>query len=85
VGLLTYSFIYPIPRYVVKTVCHLALGIYMWNSNRLRDRNAVAAGENISKAERARLAEEEGMVCTLFYAVRHLDKIISAERHYGVR
>ncbi|KAJ7267787.1 major facilitator superfamily domain-containing protein [Mycena rebaudengoi] len=47
--------------YVVKTVCHLALGIYMWNSNRLRDRNAVAAGENISKAERARLAEEEGM------------------------
>ncbi|KAJ7204233.1 major facilitator superfamily domain-containing protein [Mycena rebaudengoi] len=38
--------------YVVKTVCHLALGIYI---------NAVAAGENISKAERARLAEEEGM------------------------
>ncbi|KAJ7885256.1 major facilitator superfamily domain-containing protein [Mycena olivaceomarginata] len=47
--------------YVVKTACHLYLGFYMWNSNRLRDRDAVASGENISDEERARRAEDEGM------------------------
>ncbi|KAJ6494230.1 MFS general substrate transporter [Mycena sanguinolenta] len=47
--------------YVVKTVCHLLLGFYMWNSNRLRDRDAISSGENIPPEERERLAEEEGM------------------------
>ncbi|KAJ7131167.1 MFS general substrate transporter [Mycena epipterygia] len=47
--------------YVVKTACHLVLGFYMWNSNRLRDQAAAAAGENMPEEERARLAEEEGM------------------------
>ncbi|KAJ7358609.1 major facilitator superfamily domain-containing protein [Mycena albidolilacea] len=47
--------------YVVKTACHLFLGFYMWNSNRLRDRDAAAAGDNISEEERTRRAEEEGM------------------------
>ncbi|KAK7024757.1 hypothetical protein R3P38DRAFT_2778768 [Favolaschia claudopus] len=48
--------------YVVKTVCHLLLGFYMWNSNRLRDRDAVASGDDVPGEIRARWAEEEGMV-----------------------
>ncbi|KAJ7097131.1 major facilitator superfamily domain-containing protein [Mycena belliarum] len=47
--------------YVIKTACHLILGYYMWNSNRLRDRDAAASGENVSEEERARRAEDEGM------------------------
>ncbi|KAJ7167242.1 major facilitator superfamily domain-containing protein [Mycena crocata] len=47
--------------YVVKTACHLFLGFYMWNSNRLRNRAAAACGKQVSEEERARLAEEEGM------------------------
>ncbi|KAJ6548663.1 MFS general substrate transporter [Mycena capillaripes] len=47
--------------YVVKTACHLFLGVYMWNSNQARDREAAAAGENITEDQRAKLAEEEGM------------------------
>ncbi|KAJ7181206.1 major facilitator superfamily domain-containing protein [Mycena filopes] len=47
--------------YVVKTACHLILGVYMWNSNRLRNREAVESGENVTEEERARHAEEEGM------------------------
>ncbi|KAJ7486670.1 major facilitator superfamily domain-containing protein [Mycena latifolia] len=47
--------------YVVKTACHLLLGFYMWNSNRIRDREAAASGENVSEEERVRRAEEEGM------------------------
>ncbi|KAJ7648779.1 MFS general substrate transporter [Mycena polygramma] len=47
--------------YVVKTACHLFLALYMWNSNRLRDRDAVSSGENLPEEERARLAESEGM------------------------
>ncbi|KAJ7023901.1 major facilitator superfamily domain-containing protein [Mycena alexandri] len=47
--------------YVVKTACHLILGFYMWNSNRLRNRDAAASGEKVSEEERSRRAEEEGM------------------------
>ncbi|KAJ7197771.1 major facilitator superfamily domain-containing protein, partial [Mycena pura] len=47
--------------YVIKTACHLALALYMWRSNRMRDRAAAAAGENVPEEERARRAEEEGM------------------------
>ncbi|KAL1745032.1 major facilitator superfamily domain-containing protein [Schizophyllum fasciatum] len=46
--------------YVVKTGCHVLLGLYMWNSNRLRD-NAAANGSAVSEQERARRAEEAGM------------------------
>ncbi|KAF8193860.1 MFS general substrate transporter [Mycena galopus ATCC 62051] len=47
--------------YVVKLVCHLILSFYMWNSNRLRDRDAVESGDKTSHEERERLAEEQGM------------------------
>ncbi|KAJ7669671.1 major facilitator superfamily domain-containing protein [Mycena rosella] len=47
--------------YVVKTACHLFLGFYMWNSNRLRDGDAVASDENVSEEVRMHRAEEEGM------------------------
>ncbi|KAF7297521.1 MFS general substrate transporter [Mycena indigotica] len=48
--------------YVVKTVCHVLLGAYMWNDNRLRDRVALKTGGELpSEDERARLAEQEGM------------------------
>ncbi|KAJ6626526.1 MFS general substrate transporter [Mycena sp. CBHHK59/15] len=47
--------------YVVKTACHLILGFYMWNSNRLRNKAAAESGDAVSEEERARLAEEEGM------------------------
>ncbi|KAJ7197770.1 major facilitator superfamily domain-containing protein [Mycena pura] len=47
--------------YVIKTACHLALALYMWRSNRMRDRAAAAAGEDLPEEERARRAEEEGM------------------------
>ncbi|KAJ7073110.1 major facilitator superfamily domain-containing protein [Mycena amicta] len=45
--------------YVVKTACHLLLAGYMWNENRLRDRDTVIGPEE--ERERARKAEEEGM------------------------
>ncbi|KAJ6511684.1 MFS general substrate transporter [Mycena vulgaris] len=47
--------------YVVKTACHLFLGFYMWNSNRMRNQDAAASGEDVSEEERVRRAEEEGM------------------------
>ena len=48
--------------YVVKTGCHVLLGLYMWNSNRLRNNAAVKDGSALSEEERARRAEEAGMV-----------------------
>ncbi|KAL1668979.1 major facilitator superfamily domain-containing protein [Schizophyllum commune] len=47
--------------YVVKTGCHVLLGLYMWNSNRLRNNAAVKDGSALSEEERARRAEEAGM------------------------
>ena len=48
--------------YVVKTGCHVLLGLYMWNSNRLRNNAAVKDGSALSEEERARRAEEAGTV-----------------------
>ena len=47
--------------YVVKTVTMGALGVYMWNENRRRDKKAKAAGETLSEEERALLAEQTAM------------------------
>ncbi|TRM69115.1 major facilitator superfamily domain-containing protein [Schizophyllum amplum] len=47
--------------YVVKTSCHIMLGLYMWNSNRLRNNAASKLGTAVPEAERARRAEEAGM------------------------
>ncbi|KAJ7673332.1 MFS general substrate transporter [Mycena polygramma] len=56
-----------IAGYVVKTTCHLFLALYMWNSNRLSDRDAVSSGESLPEEERARLAESEGMIRLLSF------------------
>ena len=50
--------------YVVKTVMHASLGIYMFWQNKMRDRVAREAGEVLSDEERAKRAEELGMTDT---------------------
>ncbi|WWD21335.1 hypothetical protein CI109_105819 [Kwoniella shandongensis] len=48
--------------YVAKTGLHVLLGVYMWLSNKRRDKEAIARGETfLSEEERAKKAEEIGM------------------------
>ncbi|KAJ7609614.1 hypothetical protein DFH06DRAFT_1221772 [Mycena polygramma] len=73
-----------IAGYVVKTTCHLFLALYMWNSNRLSDRDAVSSGESLPEEERARLAESEGMIRWIS-SLLSCGLIFPPEGCYGVR
>lgn len=57
--------------YVVKTALHLTLGFYMWYDNRRRDRKAEAEGTVVPEEERAKLAEQAGMVSLLSFRLDH--------------
>jgi hypothetical protein len=50
--------------YVVKTICLASLGVYMIWQNKKRDRAAREAGVTLNEEERARKAEELGMMDT---------------------
>ncbi|KAH8925192.1 MFS general substrate transporter [Atractiella rhizophila] len=50
--------------YVIKTGMHIILGVYMYLENRRRDRKAIEDGSVLEEVERAKRAEELGMMDT---------------------
>ena len=50
--------------YAAKTFFHACLGLYMLYWNRRWNRQARERGEDLSEEERAKRAEEIGMVCS---------------------